>query len=115
MDSVHKLLEGKIVRLLYILWRQSSLKDGPQDFEGQKLAERIYTLALAAITVRSSLLTAVNHAEVDDDISLGDRFHSGLCHAGPPVYVCHRCSWEHRRVRGTSACLFLSSGHSIIP
>ncbi|KZV66103.1 microsomal signal peptidase [Peniophora sp. CONT] len=33
MDAINKLIEGKI------------------DFEGQKLAERIYTLALAAITV----------------------------------------------------------------
>ena len=28
MDVVHKLLEGKIVRLLYALRRRSSLKDG---------------------------------------------------------------------------------------
>ena len=53
MDFVHKILEGKIVRHLHILWRRYSLKDDCQDFEGQKLAERIYTLALAAITVRS--------------------------------------------------------------
>ena len=53
MDSVHKILEGKIVRLLHTLWGRYSLKDDCQDFEGQKLAERIYTLALAAIAVRS--------------------------------------------------------------